>query len=323
MGLAAAAALALVLHVVFGGSVRYGIDEVIRNIFAGSLQGDDTVNRVIWQLRLPRACAAVLVGGILGGVGAVFQSLFRNPLAEPYIVGVSSGAALGGALAIVIGVSGALFGLGMVGLSFVGGLLALWIVLSIARVKGAIEIHTLLISGVLVGAMLHAGLTLVLLMNGRDTNMVLRWLLGSTTPMYWPNVVVLAVALGAGLPILWRQTWALNAFAMGETTAQRLGVEVGRLKMLILVVGTAMTAAAVGTVGIIPFLGLIAPHMARKLVGVDLRRSFIASTLIGMILLVFSDLVAQRLSEMPVGAVTAILGAPMLMILLRRTPSTV
>lgn len=299
--------------------------EVARELFGGRT---DSVNgTIVWAIRLPRAVGCIVVGAILATVGSSFQALFRNPLAEPYVVGVSSGAAVGGAIALVFGIGGAWEGFwggfGMTACAFLSGMASLALVFSLAQRRGVIDPQALLLSGVVVGALLSSVLSLILLAAGQDTNKVLRWLLGSMTPMFWNRVVVMAIALVGGLIILMRHSRYLNAFAVGEATARHLGVPTKRLKPLVLIVGTAMTATTVGAVGIIGFLGLVAPHIARRLIGVDWRYSLVGSAIIGSGLLLGADLIAQvaiRDTELNVGIVTAILGAPALIALLRWKP---
>lgn len=313
--------LAFLLHVGIGAYFRLSPIQVAHEVLRGDVGGSDAINNVIWRLRLPRAAACVLVGMMLGLVGSAFQSLFRNPLADPYLVGASSGAAVGGAIATVAGWSALFNGLAVGLAALIGGLATLALVIAIASRRGRQDVTTLLLSGVVVGSMLAALLALVLLSAGQDTNRVLRWLMGSMTPMFAPKLWVLLAALVIGAPILLRDAKALNLLALGEETARRLGVDANRVKWRVLVVGTAMTSIAVGAVGIIGFLGLVSPHIARRLVGVDWRRSLPVSALVGAVLLCLADLAAQRLVpdvELPVGAVTAILGAPALLILIRR-----
>jgi iron complex transport system permease protein len=290
------------------------------DVFRGLLGKGDSAF-LVWQLRLPRAAEAVLVGAMLGAVGSAFQALFRNPLADPYVVGVSSGAAVGGAIA-------QLFALGilmpMVFATF-GGLGALLLVMLLAARHGKIETNTLLLAGVVTGSLLSAVLSLVLLMAGQDTNQVLRWLLGSITPAFWSKTAMLVPFCLVGVVWLTRYGRDLNALSQGEMTAQRLGVDVRKARWRVLVLGSAMVGASVGAVGIIGFLGLVAPHLARRLVGVDWRVSLPASALLGAAILVLADLLAQRLmagAEIPVGIVTALIGAPFLLGLLRRTTAT-
>ncbi len=325
--LGALAILAFLLHLGAGSSdshrfftLRLTPVEVVQELFRGHI-GDTSSNTIVWAIRLPRALACILVGGLLGVVGSVFQGLFRNPLADPYIIGVSSGSAVGGAAALLLGLGAAMNGLAMTVFAFVGGLLTLMLVFGLARDRKTVDIQRLLLSGVVVGAMLSAVLTMMLSMAGRDTNEMLRWLLGSMTPMTWPKLWVMAVSLIIGTTLLLRQTKALNAFAVGEETAQRLGVPTRRLKSVVLGVGTAMTAVTVGAVGIVGFLGLASPHVARRLIGVDWRWSMLASGLVGMSILCVSDVLAQwglPGGELQVGVVTAIVGAPFLLVLLKR-----
>ncbi len=310
----------LVVHVKVGSAFDLSFADVVRQLFRGDAGGHDAVNSVIWRVRLPRAVACLTVGAILGLVGSAFQALFRNPLAEPYIVGVSSGAAVGGVAAVLLGFQTAFWGLGMVAAASLTGAASLALVYALSVRRGVVDVRTLLLAGVVVGAMLSALTTLMLLAAGKDTNQVLRWLLGSTSAAYWPQNAVLALVLVFGGWALARETRRLNAFAIGEETAQRLGVDTARLKRVILGAGSVMTAAAVGSVGIIGFLGLVAPHISRRLLGVDWRYSLLGSGLVGGALLLLADVLAQQVKavvDMPVGAVTALLGAPSLILLMR------
>jgi iron complex transport system permease protein len=328
-GLWLAALAAFVLYLGVGSAdagepwkLRVAPGEVLRELLAGDRGPQASAeNLIVWQIRLPRALACLLVGAILGLVGSAFQALFRNPLAEPYIVGVSSGAAVGGAAALVLGVAGAFYGLGLMAFAVAAGALSLTLVLALAGRRGATDVQTLLLAGVVVGAMLAAVLALLLFGAGLDANQLLRWLLGSTTPMYWNRIAILAAALAAGLAILLPQAKRLNALAMGEETAQRLGVNAARLKRTLLLTGTGMAAVTVGSVGVIGFLGLVAPHLSRTLLGVDWRWSMLGAGALGAGLLLVSDVLAQRIlggAELPVGVVTAVIGAPFLLALLRR-----
>jgi len=281
----------------------------------------NAANTMVWDIRLPRALACLLVGGILGLVGSAYQALFRNPLADPFIVGTSSGAAVGGSIALWLGISQWLGGLGLLVCSFLTALGSLALVLALGTRRGFLDTQRLLLSGVVTGSLLSSLTALVLLVAGEDTNKIFRWLMGSTTPMYWRLLTPLAIALILGAAWLYLQTRKLNAFAMGEDTAKRLGVNTSTLKPAILICGAGMTAVAVGTVGIIGFLGLVAPHIARRVVGVDWRYSLIGSGLVGMALLCLADILAQWAlpgREISVGIVAALIGAPALLVLLRR-----
>lgn len=313
--LAGVCALALCLHVLFGGSTHFAPAELVGALFRP--QADDTLTTVMWQVRLPRGLGAGLAGALLAVVGAAFQSLFRNPLAEPYVVGVSSGASAAGALAVVLGMSG---GLGLVVSAWLGGLAALALVFGLARPEGSGSMGRLLLAGVVVGTMLGAATVIVLLLGHKDTNQILRWMMGSTSPMFWDRVLMLALVLVVGMAVLWRQTRALNTVAMTGRLAETLGVEAKALTRTVLWTGSAMVGVSVGAVGLIGFVGLAAPHIARTLLGPDLRRTLPASAALGATLLLLADVTAIRLLpgiELPVGAVTAVLGAPVLLYLLR------
>jgi iron complex transport system permease protein len=326
--LAAVVVLAFLVYVNVGSYAWYTPWQIAVEIFRGPGGSDDST--IVWQIRLPRACECLLVGAILGVVGSAFQAQFRNPLADPYIVGVSSGAAIGGVLALIFGLGGILGGLGTSISGFVFGMLSLALVVALARHRGVIDVTSLLLSGVVIGSMLSALLSLALYAAGADTNQIMGWLLGSMTEAMWNKVAILASAALIGTVLLVRETRRMNALAMGEDEARRLGVDAGKLRNTVLTVGTAMVSAAVGTVGIVGFLGLVAPHIARRLTGVDWRWSLPAAGLVGAGLMLVSDLFAQRGMaalthrvglEVPVGAVTAFLGAPTLLILLRRSPT--
>ncbi|HVT11212.1 MAG TPA: iron ABC transporter permease [Fimbriimonadaceae bacterium] len=323
--------LAFLLHVGYGSTAMLSPLDVARELLHGPT-GASRANDVVWQVRLERGLACLLIGGILGAVGSAFQALFRNPLADPYIVGVSSGAAIGGVLVELGGLTGFLGGLSQDLAAFAGGILSLGLVMALAGRRGGTNVVTLLLAGVVVGSMLAALLSLAILAAGQDTNHLLRWLMGSTSEARWPSIALLTVALIVGGFVLVRQAKALNAFAIGEETARRLGINTGRLKAVVLVTGTAMTAFAVGTAGIIAFLGLVAPHISRGLLGTDWRRSLAGSMIVGSGLMLLADVLTQRaipaatqafgltpVVDLPVGVVTAIIGAPTLLIVLRRT----
>jgi len=319
--------LAFLIHVNVGSHEWYAPWQVIGELLKGHIDDPDhPVNNIVWAIRLPRALECICVGGILGTVGSAFQAQLRNPLAEPYVVGVSSGAAVGSAVAMVCGFDAWFGGLGAAACGFVTGMLALALVYGLANRRGVVDVATLLLAGVVIGALLSSILSMTILLAGQDSNRVLAALLGSMTTATFEKDAVLGVALAVGSVVLVRQTRLLNAFAIGEETAARMGVNVGRLRAIVLITGTAMTAAAVGAVGIIGFLGLVAPHISRRLLGVDWRYSLIGSGLIGASLLIAADLIAQRigglfqmsLTDVPVGIVTAVIGAPSLLILIRK-----
>lgn len=320
--LALVAVVALLLHVAIGSSAWISPLDVIHQIAIGDQgQSGSPENVIIWQLRLARAVGCGLVGFILGAVGSAFQALFRNPLAEPYVVGVSSGAAVGGTLAIWLGLEAVWGGLGSMPFAFLGGMGSLMLVVSLSRRRGVISVPTLLLVGVVLSAVLSGVLSWILVASGQDTNRLVQWLLGTTANLGWSRVTVLTVITCLGIPYLAAQAKVLNAFSVSEESALRLGVDTRTLTWSILTAGSAMAAIAVAATGIIGFVGLVGPHISRRILGPDLRWSLMGSALLGSALLLLADIVAQRAvanTEVPIGAVTAVLGAPMLLVLLRK-----
>ncbi len=325
--------LFFLVHLGLGSSNFVSPAGVLRELFRGKVE-DNPANAIVWAIRLPKALYCVLAGGILGIVGSAFQALFRNPLAEPFTIGVSSGAAVGGAIAHLLGLDLGMAFLGAPLLGFVGGLLSLGLVFLLARRRNGTDTMTLLLAGVVISSLLSAILSLVILMSGQDSNQLMRWLLGSTSPQFMERVWAMAAMLVVGGIILFRQSKKLNAFAVGEESARRLGIDPRRLRNIVLVTGTAMTATAVGAVGAIAFLGLVAPHIARRILGVDWRWSLPGSLVVGSGVMLVADVFAQRVvpwiglqltgkellaTDLPVGVITAIIGAPSLLILLKKS----
>lgn len=314
--LSSALVVAFLVHIAIG-TTTIPLSDILHALFSRGAQGDN--DGIILNLRLPRAVACLVVGGILGLAGSALQSLFRNPLADPYVVGVSSGAAVGGATAFVLH-TGLLFGgLGMVLFSTMGGILALGLVLALSLHRGTVVSDRLLLAGVMVGSLLSAVLSIVLLAAGQDTRKVLGWLLGSMTQAFWREIGWMSLALVIGGYLLIRQSKNLNVLAIGPDAARRMGVDASRLMLVVLVVTGAMVSITVGSVGIVGFLGLAAPHIARRVVGTDWRGSLIASGILGATMLSLADVIAQWGGmEFPVGIVTAVIGAPFLLVLLRK-----
>lgn len=308
---------AFLSHFLFGGA--FSAAEIWAALLRGP--GDEPAQAVAYGLRLPRACAAALVGAQLACVGAAFQALFRNPLADPYVVGVSSGAAVGGAAASLLGLAGAFLGFGTFAPAFLTALMGLGVVVALSRRGGRIAVSDLLLAGVAVGSFLWALVTFLLAWSGQDAGRILFWLLGSFVSISWQPVAMLGTVGLIGFLFLWKSADALTVYVSGEESAQSLGVETEKLKWSVLLAGSAMAAAAVSAVGIIGFVGLFTPHIARRLVGSKLGRLLPASLLLGASGMLVSDLLAQRLipgQEINVGVITALAGAPFLIILLKR-----
>jgi len=276
---------------------------------------------ILFQLRLPRVILAVIVGLALAIAGTLFQGLFRNPLADPAIVGVSSGAALG-AIAVIVAGGGALFGgLGVSLAAFVGGMVTATFVYRLARVGPAVNVATLLLAGIAVAAVISAVMSLVMSFAGEEIRSIYFWLLGGLSARGWSAVEVVGplILLGsAGAVLLIRD---LNLVSLGEERAAQLGMDVDRFKWQAVALGALLAGAAVSVAGVIGFVGLMTPHVMRLVVGADHRRLLPAVLLAGPVFLVLADLVARVViapQELPLGAVTALVGGPFFLYLLRR-----
>ncbi len=286
-------------------------------------QAEETI---IFQLRLPRVIGAALVGAALSTAGVLFQGLFRNPMADPYIIGTSAGAALGATLAMLMPVSVAVFGFSIVSLAaFIFALGAVTIVYNLARTEGRTPVISLLLSGFVVSAFLTATWSLITSMSDRlglNIRTIYSFLMGGLAVSGWNQIRVAAPLILAGISASWLFTGELNAFSLGEEGASYLGISVEREKRLILAAGSLLTAVSVAMGGLIGFVGLIVPHAVRLTLGPDHRLLLPASALSGAVFLVICDLLARSLmspTELPVGVLTAIIGAPFFIYLLRNT----
>nr|WP_305794356.1 vitamin B12 ABC transporter permease BtuC [Halomarina rubra] len=280
---------------------------------------------IVVQLRAPRVALAAVVGFALASAGTVMQGFFRNPLADPSIIGVSTGAAVGAVSAIVFpGVVAALPLLGLVPFvgslqvfAFVSALATAFLVYLVATDGGRTPVATLLLAGVAVQALLGAVVSYLLIQAGESVDQALYWLMGHLSNASWNDVVVTLPLALVGFLVLAAYARDLNVLLMGEEDAHALGIEVERTKRVLLAVSTLVTAAAVSVAGVIGFVGLIVPHVMRLLVGPDHRNLLPTSALAGSVFLVATDAVARSgPTELPVGIVTAALGAPFFLYLL-------
>ncbi|CAG7633278.1 FecCD family ABC transporter permease [Paenibacillus allorhizosphaerae] len=278
--------------------------------------------QIIWRVRLPRVALGMLVGAALGVAGAAFQGVLRNPLADPYTLGVSSGASVGAAFLILFGLQYALFGQWTVPIiAFITGMLSLGTVLLLARTDGKLRIETVILSGVVMQAFLGALVSLMVAMSKQVINEIIFWLMGSLALRGWSYSLVLLPYLAVGAAILLGYGRAMNLFALGEKQAAHLGVGVERTKLIVLLVSTLITAAAVSVSGVIAFVGLLIPHLLRLMVGPDYRLLLPLSLIGGAIYVLWADTIARTLlspTELPLGIVTAFMGAPFFAYLLRR-----
>jgi iron complex transport system permease protein len=275
---------------------------------------------IVWELRLPRVGAGMVVGAGLACAGAVFQAVLRNPLADPYIIGTAAGASLGAVIALLLPIGAVgLLGIGTVqAFAFAGGLTAVLVVYAVARGRAGTPVVTLLLSGYAVSSLLAAGVAFLLFSSGDRLAAVVSWLLGSLAGASWPRLAIAGPLIVAsfGLMLLrWRQ---LNALLLGEGPAAHLGIEVEREKRVLTALAALATSAGVAISGTIGFVGLVVPHLLRLALGPDHRLLLPASMLYGAALLVLADLGARLAGGVPVGIVTALIGAPFFLWLLRR-----
>ncbi|MGW7615036.1 FecCD family ABC transporter permease [Streptomyces antimycoticus] len=325
--LLAVALLAALTAAVAWGSTSIPPGEVWSVVWrrlTGEAPRPGTNDLIVWQLRLPRALLAALVGAGLGLVGTAMQALVRNPLADPYFLGVSNGASLGAVAAIVLGLgAGGVLGLGLSGAAFAGALATFALVWAVARRGGGFAPLRLVLAGVAIGQFL-SGFTSYLVLQAGDeqqTHSVLFWLMGSLSGASWPLLAAPAVAVPAVLLLLQARARGLNALLMGDETAAGLGIDVVRLRRELFAVTSLLTGVLVAVSGAIAFIALMVPHVCRLVVGGDHRRLLPVSALFGALLLVVVDIVcrtAMDTQELPVGVVTSLLGAPALLYLLDR-----
>ncbi len=302
------------------GTVHLSTSEFIAALFGG---GTEMHRNILFELRLPRVFLGLLVGGGLALAGSVFQALLRNPLAEPFILGISGGAAAGAVLVIALGLVAA----GSVVLpaaAFAGALLAILLVFGVAAAADRrLDVRVLLLAGVVVGSFFTAVIAFILsLSEARAVRTAIVWMMGSLYGADWSNVAVVAgYTLPAALVLLGLAR-ALNLMAVGEETAAYLGADVEKIKRVAYIVASLMTAAGVAVAGVIGFVGLIVPHGIRLLVGSDQRILLPLSFLAGAAFLCLADLLARVVLapiEIPIGVITAFLGVPLFLVLLRRS----
>ncbi|RWL91668.1 MAG: iron ABC transporter permease [Mesorhizobium sp.] len=274
--------------------------------------------RIVTLLRGPRVLLAAICGAGLAMCGAALQGIFRNPLASPELLGVSSGAAFGGAIAILMGASG----LVLIGGAFAAGMLALIIVGAIARAGGRSDITTTILAGVIVGAFFTALVSAVQLFADPQNSLpaIVFWLMGSFATSSWDRLLIAAPAIVCGTIVLWAMRFRINVLSLGEEEAQSLGIPVERDRWLVCGAASLTVGAAVAVAGIVAWVGIVVPHAARLLVGHDHRNVLPTSCLLGAIYLSLMDTLARSLvtAELPLGVITAMIGAPIVAVLLRR-----
>jgi iron complex transport system permease protein len=306
VAIAPADTLAIVLQRVFGVNI--------------GAQPSEALQTIVWEIRLPRVLTSIVVGAGLGVAGTMFQGLLRNPLADPYVLGTASGAALGAAVAVLLPIRVLAAGFGLLHvLSFAGALIAVWVVYRLSRIGGLSAMTSLLLTGYAVGSLLAAGLAMAMYLSGAQLRQIFAFLLGGFDGASWTRLAGAAPLVFVGSLLIFLRARALNGLLLGEEAAAHLGVNVRRERAILLSLGSLVTAAAVTVSGLIGFVGLVVPHVVRLVVGPNARLVLPLAAVWGAALMVYADIAARVLGEIPVGVVTAVIGAPFFLYLLRRS----
>ncbi|GMV33487.1 MAG: iron ABC transporter permease [Chloroflexi bacterium CFX1] len=295
----------------------------LEKIFA-ALQGNGTnlTENILWNIRLPRTALIALTGMALGGSGAAYQGLFRNPLADPFLIGIASGAGLGAVVSMTVKWPYSFWGLMAIPLSaFIGALLTVSLVYFLARVGQTTPVTNLILAGVAVSSFATSLMSFIMLRSDGELRRAMSWLMGGSIQPGWTSTLAMLPYLIVGLGALLLHGHALNLMQFGDEQAQQLGLNVQRAKRIILIASSLATAAAVSFAGIIGFVGLVVPHVIRLWFGGDYRRLIPLSILGGATALLVSDVIARVAlapQELPVGIITALAGAPFFLWVLRR-----
>ena len=323
VGVLAALATLTAVALVVGlgaGPTPLSPQEVLASLF--DTETSSAMSDIVRRVRLPRVVLAALVGASLAVAGVLFQALLRNPLADPYVLGVSGGAALGGIAALTLGASLGLGGVAVPLAAFAGAVVATLLLYAIASVRGFVSATHLLLTGVVFNAFASAGIVFLASFAGfGEGNRIFLWLIGSLSAAPVGLAGWVAAFLLLAMVVAWPAARALNLLALGEEAASQLGVDVARQQRMLLLANSLLVGAAVSVAGLVGFVGLIVPHLLRLLVGPDHRLLVPAAALAGAAFLVICDTLARSLlgaRELPVGAITALVGGPLFLLLLRR-----
>ncbi len=314
--------LLLSISIAIGISLGGADMSIIESLKALFLQGDTSQEKIIWVIRLPRIVTALVTGGGLAIVGAVFQGLFRNPMADPFVLGISSGAALGATIAIILGVSIPIIGFtGISIFAFGGALLTMASIFIIARARGSLDSNTLLLSGVALNFFASSIIYLFMFLRYDKMKQIIMWTFGSFSTSSWEKLNIIIPIVTIGMIILRLFARDLNGIMTGETQAKSFGVDVNTSRNTIILVSTFMIGVLVASSGIIGFVGLMIPHLLRLVVGADFKKLLPLSFLYGSVFLLICDTISRvvvKPSELPIGAITAFFGAPFFIFLLIR-----
>ena len=313
--------VSLILTLIFAastGAVKISTAEIIEILTKDS----DIVNAsILMDIRLPRVLLAAVLGAGLAAVGGVMQAIFKNPLVDSYTLGMSSGAALGAVISIITGLNARIFGMETTGIfAFMGAVLTLFFVYSLAYTRNRMSINSLLLAGVAVSYFLASVISFLMMLNHDKIEHIVFWTMGSLSMATWNEFFISAVLIIPSLAVLMYYTRELNILTMGEDAAHHLGINTFALKNVLLITCALVVGSVVSTGGTIAFLGLVAPHIIRLIIGSDNKRVIPYSALLGSILLVLSDTAGRVLiqpAEIPVGVMTSIMGGPFFIFLLR------
>lgn len=304
------------------GSIDLSFSAVSQAVWNGITgQVESTYDVIVWQIRVPRVLLAGMVGGALAVSGATYQAVFRNPLAEPYLLGVASGAALGATIVMAFGAGFLLFaGVGLPIVAFIFGLVTVLVVVFLARQRGRLPVLSLVLAGAVLSAIFTAITSFLMLSAREQVAGIIAWLLGSFSLASWDEVIIVFPLMVIALSIIGLSGRYLNLLQLGEDQAAQLGLNVETTKLVLVAAATLATAAAVSVSGIIGFVGLMVPHAVRLAFGPDHRVLIPLTVILGAIFMVLADLVARTLIapvEIPIGVITALVGGPFFLFLLR------
>jgi len=308
------------------GYISISAGEILKVIFSSIggnsslLDGiDNTIPYVIMDVRLPRILTATLVGAGLAMSGVIYQGILLNPLADPYTLGISSGAAFGASLALLANLT-MLNQFSIPLFAFVGAIVTLFVVIHLSTFNGQISANTLILSGVIVGAILSAGISFLKYLADEQVAVIIFWLMGSFISSNWDGVAIIGAAVLIGAVVTLYYGRDLNIMSLGSRSSDALGVETARVRIVLLLTASFVTAICVAMTGIIGFIGLIVPHLMRFFVGPDNRKLLPVSAMAGGILLLFADTITRAILpvEVPIGVLTALIGGPFFCVIFRK-----
>lgn len=310
------------------GAVKVKVADILKILSSKILNNnyveesiDDNIKYIIWNIRFPRILVSLLIGGMLSIAGVTYQGILKNPMADPFILGISSGAALGATIGIVTKINFSFLGINFISiLAFIGALTVIFIVYNIAKINNEIPVTTLLLSGVAMSQFLTALLSILMLLFDRDLNKIILWTMGSLSGNGWDSIINILPYGLIGILVLLYYAGDMDIMLLGDESAKNLGVETDKVKKIVLITASIITAAAVSTAGIIGFVGLVVPHIVRIFIGPKHIKLIPISFITGGALMVLCDTIARSIipQEIPVGIITAIFGGPFFIYLLKK-----